>query len=58
MKQSMTIEQWNRQLDRELEKLCGMNMDCLPDYDTWNAWNDGETPQHTARKVIKAAQFF
>jgi hypothetical protein len=51
----MTFEQWQAKVNQAIINQVDLEIDDLPDYDYWNAWNDGETPAYTAKMVIANA---
>lgn len=53
----MTFEQWLAAVDREVIAICGISVHELPDWDFWNAWNDGVPPEEAAEEVLINADF-
>lgn len=51
----MTFEQWKAAVNREVIALCGMSCDDLSDVDFWSMHDDGESPKHAAREVLRAS---
>jgi len=51
-------DQWKAEIDHFLFALCGLCADDLPDYAYRDAYDDGKSPQATARAAYRAAQEF
>lgn len=52
----MTFEQWEKLVDAELVKLCGMGIDFLPDWNSKDAFDAGMTPKTAANKWLAYAK--
>jgi hypothetical protein len=53
----MTFEQWEKEVDMWLEKLYGMGIDFMPDWNTYDEWKYGDmTPKQAAKQWYKDAQ--
>lgn len=49
------FEAWKARVDAEVVRRVGVGIDCLPDFNYWDAYNDGKSAKVTANKVIKNA---
>jgi len=56
MSTNPAFEQWFARVAREMNLLCGMGPDDLPDYDYWSAFEDGENPCDCAEMAVAAAK--
>lgn len=52
-----SFEEWKRQVNIELARLCGMVADDLPDCDYWMEWQSGTSPLEMAHEALEAAGF-
>jgi hypothetical protein len=52
-----TFKQWYRLADRAVEDVCGLGLDDLPDGNSWDAWNNDESPVDYARMVLEEEGF-
>lgn len=51
------FEQWEKEVDMWLEKLYGMGIDFMPDWNTYDEWKYGDmTPKQAAKQWYKDAQ--
>lgn len=50
------FETWMKKVNAFIERKTGFGIDDLPDWDYWNAWNDGMPPSQAAYQVIQAAR--
>ena len=48
-----TFEQWMKQVDEWVGRLCGMSAYDLADICYADLWEDGESPKQAARKAIR-----
>ena len=53
-----TFEDWLIEVNRELNKLCGMGHEDIPDWDYWCAWDDNVNPKQAAKYAFQAAELF
>ena len=51
-------EEWKKKVDAELEKICGMDSDDIPDWDYIEAYNNKMSPKRAAKAAFVAAQDF
>lgn len=51
-----TFEVWQAKVNAFLIRKCGFGIDDLPDWDYYNAWNDGMPPSQAAYQVIQNAR--
>lgn len=49
----LTFRQWYLKADEAMTALCGLDVDDLPDGDSWNSWNDGVSPAQYARDLFQ-----
>ena len=49
---------WLVNVNREVYKISGLSIDEIPDFDYWQAYDNGLSPKVTAKKAIKSAQSF
>lgn len=54
----MTYEQWMREVDRIVFHKCGLPMDCLPDWLSRDAYDDGCTPLEGADMCLEEAGYY
>ncbi len=54
----MTYEEWMKKVDQELTHLCGFTSNDLPDWSSWNAWDDGMTVKEAAQEILIWAKTF
>jgi hypothetical protein len=54
---SMTYKQWMAAVNAIVEDACGLSMDCLPDWLSRDAYDDGMTPQEGAELCLETAGF-
>ena len=54
----MYFDEWQRIVELYLVEKCGMGIEDLPDYDYWEAWDNGENPKNVAEQVIENARRF
>jgi hypothetical protein len=52
----MNFEDWMKQVDHELELMCGLWSSDLPDYCYRDAYEAGCSAEQVARDVMEAAQ--
>lgn len=45
------------QVNAELVSMCGMGSEDLPDWNYWDAWDDGESPKYAALEVLDNADY-
>ena len=53
-----TYTLWKDRVDAELEKLCGLTSDDLPDCDYWHMWDAKYTPRAAAKAALRWARSF
>lgn len=51
----LLYKQWLEQVDRELEKICGLDQGSLPDWLARDAFDDGLTPKEAAIECLESA---
>lgn len=44
----LTFREWQKLVDRELIRLCGLTAGCLADYPSYDLWNDSVPPLEAA----------
>jgi hypothetical protein len=54
----MDYTAWKKQVDAELEALCGMSSDDLPDYGYADAFEQGRSARSVAKAALRAAKEF
>ena len=52
-----TFKEWYRIADRAVARICGLGLDDLPDGNSWDAWNDNESPVNYARMILEEEGF-
>jgi hypothetical protein len=53
----LTFRQWKRDVNRELQRICGLSADDLADCDYWSYWNDGMSAADAATEVLAENDF-
>lgn len=48
----LTMNQWLKRVDAILLSRIGMTSSDLPDFDIWNMWNDGCSPEDGAYECL------
>lgn len=56
MTNKLSFEEWQIKVNSYVIRGCGMEIDDLPDYDYWNAWDAGDSPHKCAQDVIANAK--
>lgn len=56
MKVYKVYEEWKAYVDLYLRELCGLDSDCLPDYNYRKAFDSKRSPLSTAKSVIFQAK--
>lgn len=51
-----SYEDWLRDVDQDVQKLCGVSCDDLPDWRYADAYADGRSARQAARSVVAAAK--
>ena len=46
------FDDWYRQCDRVCLAIAGIGIDDLPDGNSWDAWDNGETPSEYVREKL------
>lgn len=54
----LNFQAWLAECDRQAWATIGCSTSDLPDWDWWNAWNDGMSPGRAVREALKAAGGF
>ncbi len=54
----LAFEGWMEKVDQVVEATAGVSVHDLADYDFWNAWNDGESPQQVAKAMLIEEGFY
>lgn len=54
----MTYSEWIRAVDSIVIQACGLPMDCLPDWLSRDAYDDGLTTQEGAEMCLREAGFY
>ncbi len=54
----MTYEQWEKEVHKELIRICGFDGNDLPDWASWNAWDDGMSVKEAAEEWLEWAKTF
>jgi hypothetical protein len=52
----MSFEDWMREVNLMLRRLCGMDSNMLPDYAYYDAYKARKPPERVAKAAIKAAR--
>ena len=52
---NIDYETWLKQVNWEIEKICGLSMDDIDDYHYADNYDDGISSRSTARKAVKNA---
>jgi hypothetical protein len=56
--QVQSFQVWKALVASEVDRLCGMHPDDLPDFDYWRAFERKQSPKATAKRVVaKASEF-
>lgn len=53
-----TFEQWMEEVNVALVSMCGMGSEDLPDWNYWDAWDDGISPKSAAADVLEEAEYY
>lgn len=54
----MTYKQWMAAVDTIVERTCGVPMDCLPDWLSRDAYEDGLSPEDGAEICLERADYY
>lgn len=55
MTQEIAFEAWMQKVNRIVIQTCGLGVEDIPDYDYWNNWDAGVSPEETAQEALEAA---
>jgi hypothetical protein len=56
MKVKLSFEEWMVEVNKQIDRKCGMVADDLPDWRYREAYNAGKKPEVAAYQAIKAAR--
>jgi len=51
------FDTWMAMVNLYVERLCGLGTDDIPDYNYWDNFNAGITPEDTAYEAVEAAGY-
>lgn len=54
--QQRSYDEWMLAVDANVQRLCGLSADDLPDYCYADAYDDGRSPSEVARAAVRAAR--
>ncbi len=56
MAQKKSYENWSKDLDQQVQALCGMSYQDLPDQPYHDWYDDGKSPKQAARTAVARAK--
>lgn len=54
----MEFEPWKKSVDRELERICGLDSEGMADVDYWSLWKSGLGPRDAAEEALRSQDVY
>ena len=51
------FDTWMTMVNLQVERLCGLGVDDIPDYNYWDNFDAGISPEDTAHEALEAAGY-